>query len=82
MSLREKKRTVVATVETGDCREVASGPVVTNRRTVTLNFPDAIYGWGANKRTDFVKTFDPAEARALGQALIDAADEIDAPAEP
>jgi hypothetical protein len=68
-----KTRTVVATVEQNDgCEDVVS--VCTNR-TITLNFPNAVSGY-AGERRPFVKKMNADEARALGQALIEAAEEI------
>lgn len=49
---------------------------VSSERRVTLRFPDAT--WTGYSRSDFVKHLTADEARSIGRALIDAAEEVTA----
>ena len=71
-------RRVIAEVETGE----PPAPIryeVTNGRTVTLRFPQAVSsGSMYGGRVDFTRNLRPEEAREIGQALLDAAAEVEA----
>ena len=76
MKGRGNKR-IVASVETCEEPKVAK-PSVSTARTVTLRFPNGQYGIAGYY--DWTKALTPEEARAIGQSLIDAADEVEAQA--
>src|SRR5207302_1084871 len=75
-AVKARKR-VVAEVETCTAEKDVRFDV-TSARTVTLVFPDAQYS--SFGRSDFRKSLRPDEARAVGEALIEAADEVEASA--
>lgn len=69
-----KLKTTIATVECDS--DAALDFSVTQSRTITLRFPDAVFS--SLGRSPFIKQLSPDEARQIGESLIEAANAVEA----
>ena len=75
--MRDKRtKRVIAEVESFEKGDEGIDFSVTDKRTITLTFPNAVYTLTGSGLRPFNKTLTPDEARAIGRELIDAADRV------